>query len=134
MKTTRLILTFMVLSVLLLLSGCDSQKGYKFPEQFPGSEETDLSGPFLNISRALKAGNSKECRSYVMPEEAPSIQSVFDHYQAEMEKQGWEGQPTEKIEQEFKLNATWLNEEENTGVMLIYMLDMWEAVVCVGYP
>ena len=71
---------------------------------------------------------------YDMPEAAPSIPDFLAHYQAEMEKQGWEGDPSELTETTNKLTATWLDEEHNAGVMVIYTPQMWLAVVCVGNP
>ena len=134
MKPTRLLISLLFCTGLLLLSGCAPKQVFTFPAAYPESVEHALSSPYTNLPNTLDFGTSRECLMYDMPEAAPSIPDFLAHYQAEMEEQGWQGDPSELSETADKLTAKWLDEAHNAGVMVIYSPDMWLAVVCVGNP
>ena len=134
MKPTRLLISLLLFTGLLLLSGCDSKEIFTFPAAYPESTEYALSSPYTNLPNTLDFGTSRECLMYDMPEAAPSIPDFLAHYQAEMEKQDWKGDPSELTETADKLTVTWLDEAHNAGVMVIYTPEMWLAVVCVRNP
>lgn len=135
MKSPTLPQAFSFLLALLLLAGCASSKTtFTFPEHLPGTIESALSSPWTHLPSKLEFGNTHACRDYTMPQAAPSLQAVLDHYQAQMEDQGWQGEPSQLSMDDNKLNVTWLDEESNAGVMVIYMPELWQAIVCIGNP
>lgn len=134
MKTTRLLLTLIFIAVLLMLSGCGPKTIYTLPEAYPNTIQGQLSSPYQNVYNNMGFGKARECVMYDMPELAPSIADFRAHYQAEMEKQGWTGEPSEVTELPNKLLAKWVDEKKDAGVYVIYSPDLWLAVVCVGNP
>lgn len=132
MRTSKWL--FSLLALILLLSACSPKEIYRMPDPFPGTEETEMPSVFATFINRLGYGATRECTSYVFPEDTPDIQDVLDYYQGVMEDQGWQGEPSELLEQEFKLNATWKDEARDAGMTVIYMKDMWQSIVCIGNP
>ena len=133
MKSTRLVLTILFL-LTLLLSGCGPKQTYTFPVAYPETLEGSLIAPYQNVLTTMGFGETRECRMYDMPERPPSIADFLAYYQAEMEKQGWEGEPSELTELPNKLLAKWVEEDNSAGLYVIYSPDLWLAVVCLGNP
>jgi hypothetical protein len=133
MKATRLVLSLMFLLSLFLLSGCGSS-GYSIPAPMEGMLEGALAAPYNNFPNTLAFGKTHDCRMYEMPAALPSIQDFKAHYQAEMEKQGWTGDPTEVTEMENKLIASWVDANNKAGMIVVYSPELWTAIVCVGNP
>lgn len=133
MKSIRLMLTLALLA--LLITSCGPPKGtFTFPAGYPNTIEGALIAPYTNLPSRLEFGNDRECRVYDMPDLAPSTQEVLDHYQAQLEAQGWQGDATMLSLSDERLDVTWLDEEHNSGVRVIYTPDVWLGIVCVGNP
>ena len=126
---------------LFIVSGCSV---YDFPEPYPNAGKgsplgTYFSGIWNGVPDTMsRYAKSIECQEYYLGF-LPKTEEVLKHYQVEMEKQGWIGEPSTVGYNDETMLAEWINKSETAGVRVQYLakannLIVGSLVVCVGNP
>jgi hypothetical protein len=126
----------LVVLVSIFLVSCSPKQqitSFELPAPMPNAEgPNEPFFPWDTFAQDLAFGNQKECWEYYIPSPTPSWKDFLAHYQKEVENQGWVGKPTHVSNDPY--TAAWINKEGNTGFLMMYMPDLFQAVVCIGNP